>query len=280
MSRDLAPEPREIDSERAIPNERPDLGKRFERERSREIYNLLSPREKETLFDLGRFRTIAVEDLLKLRYAGKRGELNKDLESWLALGLVQKRTALVAKGRLKLNVMVLTKAGRRAVQHHKTNTAQAIYSGFVKPGEVAHDAAIYRMFHKEAALIENAKGSIKRVVLDYELKRKVYSPLAKARHKSPAPSASEYARLQEQVACENHLKVVNGKIPLPDLRIEYETVQGETARVDLELATHHYHGSHLREKAAAGFKMYGDADATRRSPVFEEREITAAILSL
>jgi hypothetical protein len=50
--------------------------------------------------------------------------------------------------------------------------------------------------------------------------------------------------------------------------------------VDLELATHHYHGSHLRTKAEAGFKIYGDASTTGRSPVFEEREITASILSL
>jgi len=64
---------------------------------------------------------------------------------------------------------------------------QAVYlpPGLSNPMKVAHDAAIYRMFHKEAGLIEADGGTIKRVVLDYELKRKVYSPLAKARGAAP-----------------------------------------------------------------------------------------------
>jgi hypothetical protein len=240
----------------------------------------ISERERETLLDIGRFRTVAIEDLARHRYAGRNSELQDDLRSLSAQGLVQRRTAVVAHGRHKLTVVVLTKAGKRAAEASRPDPHQALYSGFVKPGEVAHDSAIYRMFHKEAAKIRGGGGTIKRIVLDYELKRKIYSPLAKARGQSPRPSPAEYARRQAEVARDNHLKVVSGKIPLPDLRIEYETSGGEMARVDLELATHHYHGSHLRTKAEAGFKMYGDATATQRSPVFEEREITASILSL
>jgi hypothetical protein len=275
MYRDFTPDVRQIDSESGCRDTR----------RGREMYDRIRQREQETLFDIGRFRTVAVEDLVKHRYGGKSHELREDLRSLLALGLVQRRTALVANGRQKLTVLVLTKAGKRAVEAHqlganRLNATQAVYSGFVKPGEVAHDAAIYRMFHKDVARIHGEGGTVKRVVLDYELKRNVYSPLAKARGQSPPPTPLDYARLQEKIARENGLKVVKGKIPLPDLRIEYETSEGEMAHVDLELATHHYHGSHLRTKADAGFKMYGDAAATRRSPVFEEREITASILSL
>ena len=51
-------------------------------------------------------------------------------------------------------------------------------------------------------------------------------------------------------------------------------------RVDLELATHHYHGSHLQIKAEAGFKMYGDASIAHRSPIVDGHKITADILSL
>jgi hypothetical protein len=75
--------------------------------------------------------------------------------------------------------------------------------------------------------------------------------------------------------------VIEGRIPLPDLRIEYETQDREPARVDLELATHHYHGSHLQTKAEAGFKIYAPPDsAGHLKAVLEEREITAGILSL
>ena len=69
--------------------------------------------------------------------------------------------------------------------------------------------------------------------------------------------ALEYARLQAEIAARNGLPVLKGKIQLPDLRIEYETADGNPARVDLELATHHYHGSHLAAKAAAGFDFTG-----------------------
>ena len=97
----------------------------------------------------------------------------------------------------------------------------------MKPGEVAHDAAIYRMYQAEARQIERQGGRIGRIVLDYELKRQVYTVLAKATDLEPFA----YAKLQAEVAQENGLKVVQGKIRFPDLRIEYETASGEASRV-------------------------------------------------
>jgi hypothetical protein len=85
-------------------------------------------------------------------------------------------------------------------------------------------------------------------------------PLAKARELPPL----EYARRQAEIAAENRPKVVEGKIPLPDLRIEYQTVEGEVAKVDLELATAHYHGGHAAGKLKAGFKVYADRHSASR----------------
>ena len=71
----------------------------------------------------------------------------------------------------------------------------------------------------------------------------------------------------------------NGKIRLPDLRIEYETANGEAARVDLELATEHYRGDHMSAKSQAGFKIYADSrsfppdGSYGRSAVFDDHEI-------
>jgi hypothetical protein len=42
----------------------------------------------------------------------------------------------------------------------------------------------------------------------------------------------EYAKRQAEVAADNELKVIDGKIPLPDLRIECETAQMENVRVE------------------------------------------------
>ena len=93
------------------------------------------------------------------------------------------------------------------------------------------------------------------VILDFELKKKAYAPLARAR----ASSLAEFRRKQAEIARANGLSVIRGKIRLPDLRIEYETASGESARVDLELATEHYRGDHMAAKEGAGFKIYADS---------------------
>jgi len=236
----------------------------------------LTATESKTLWDIGRFRTVAVRDLERFLYSRDAAKARCDLQALAEKGLVQRRTVLLNRRVGKLAVAVLTRAGKKELERRaETASAQAVYAGFVKPAEVAHDAAIYRMFHKEGAQILNEGGTIRRLVLDYELKRKVYSPLAKVRHLPPR----EYAKIQDQVARDNGLRVVNGKIPLPDLRIEYETAEGDMTRVDLELATHHYHGSHLQTKIEAGFKLYADGGGSSAKPL-EERELSAEIFSL
>jgi len=256
----------------------PPLSREHEVVRFRGHSYLLSPAERETMREIGRFRTVAVGDLSRYRYSGKSQVMRQDLRSLCAQGLIQLRSVWSGPRSQKLAVVVLTKQGRELLKEHRQVTsAQVFHSGLVKTRELRHDAAIYRMYQAERDKIERLGGRIRRVVLDYELKNKVYSPLAKAKQLP----ALEYARRQADVAQQNGLRVINGKIPLPDLRIEYETQDGDFARVDLELATGHYHGNSLREKAEAGFKMYAaDGSSSRLSRVLEEREITAAILSI
>ena len=90
----------------------------------------------------------------------------------------------------------------------------------------------------------------------------------------------QYARKQAEVAAQNRLKVIGGKILLPDLRIEYDTQEGDRAHVDLELATHHYRGSQMRAKAEAGFKMYAPAESAGHLTSAFDPELTAHIFSL
>jgi type IV secretory pathway VirB4 component len=71
------------------------------------------------------------------------------------------------------------------------------------------------------------------------------------------------------------------KISIPDLRIEYETREGNAARVNLELVTEHYRGRHAADKVHAGSSLYTphcEADRLRR--ILDQRELTAEILSL
>ena len=74
---------------------------------------------------------------------------------------------------------------------------------------------------------------------------------------------------------------MNGRIPVPDLRVEYDTAEMEHKRLDLELATRNYRPRALAEKAKAGFSLYAlRDDASRLRRVLDEREITAEIFSL
>ena len=234
--------------------------------------------------EIGRFRTVLTEDIIRLQYRGERGAWRQDFARLSSQKLVEQRSVVIAthsrkQGRItkSLSVVVLTRKGKNLLRRCDKDTkaaGQALYAGFVKPREIAHDAAIYRMYQTEATRIEAQAGRVKRVVLDFELKRLVYSPLAKARKVSDA----EYARKQVQVAQENALKIVHGKIRFPDLRIEYETAQG-AAHVDLELATEHYRGEHMAEKDRAGFKIYAEdasfppGGSSGRSSVFDDHHI-------
>jgi len=77
------------------------------------------------------------------------------------------------------------------------------------------------------------------------------------------------------------LVVVSGKIPLPDLRLEYETPDQQQAKVDLELVSGEYRQSQIADKARAGFTLYASAqDAARLRPAIADPEIMQDILSL
>jgi DNA-binding MarR family transcriptional regulator len=234
----------------------------------------ISPAQRDLLREVGTFRTVAVSDLARVKYESDDGALRQDLANLSEKGLIEHRTVSLDSHRRTLNVVTLTRRGKALLERSPERNEQAIHSGFVKPNEVAHDSALYRLYQAEAARIEAEGGRIHRVVLDYEFKRRVYSPLAKA-HDLPA---FEYARRQEEIAAANGLKVVEGRIALPDLRIEYETPEGELAKVDLELATPNYRAAHLSAKATAGFKVFVERTSAG-APAWDDHRVMAEILS-
>lgn len=235
----------------------------------------LNTQERGALLDLGRFRTIDLIDLQEFRYRNDAKQMAYDLANLTRQGLVYARSGPAGRNSVA-RVAALTKAGRhvaRALPEY--DPRQALYAGIVKPREASHDARIYRMFHMEANRIESEGGHVQRVVLDYELKRDIYSPLAKA---ADLP-ALEYAQLQQAVAEQHGLTVVDGKILLPDLRIEYEDADGQLRSVDLELATEHYRAANLSAKSQAGFKVYSAVTTSRGCRAeWEGRELTRGIL--
>jgi len=231
--------------------------------------------EMHSLKEIGMFRVIPVSDLAKYAYGGDSERMERDIRSLARQALLRDRTLEISQKKT-LRVVTLTKAGHRLLT--KTNQLpddQPIYHGLVKPREVKHDADLYRLYQKEATRIERAGGRPVRVLLDYELKRNLNRDLAVLGPDKDDP------HVKERIAEKHALRVVNGKIPLPDMRIEYESAELEIRHVDLELATRDYRPRAMAEKASAGFSLYGRAeDASRLRRVLDEREITAAILNL
>jgi len=247
----------------------------------REVYEMrgrsfrLRRSEVAAMVEIGKFRAIAQEDLTEFFYAGDEARVRPEVENLVRQGLVEmKSIPHEEKGSRAL--LALTKQGLRFVtKNAAAPPAQILYHGFTKPREAHHDADLYRLYQKAAEKIERSGGKNLRVILDYELKKRVYHDLAKL-VKEQASSSDKRA-----IAERHGLKMVRGKIPMPDVRIEYETRDGEKARIDLELATGHYRGRNLAEKVRAGFSLYAHADETsklRRD--LDQRELTAEILPL
>jgi hypothetical protein len=236
---------------------------------------LLRDSEMHSLTEIGKFRVIAVSDLAKYAYDGNRARMEKDIRALARQSLVKDSTLEISQKKT-LRVVTLTKAGHRVLKNtNQVADDQPIYHGLVKPREVKHDADLYRLYQKEVARIERGGGRPVRVLLDYELKRNLNHDLALL-----GPDKDDLDRKGE-VAEKHGLHLVDGKIPVPDLRVEYETPELELRHVDLELATRDYRPRAMAAKASAGFSMYARSeDASRLRRVLDEREITAEILSL
>lgn len=248
---------------------------------ARTVYELrgrtyrLRDSEIATMVELGKFRAVAREDLAEFAYGGNGDRMRPDVENLIRQGLVEMKS-IPHEETGSRPLLTLTRQGHRfLLQTQAAGKDQVVYHGFTKPREAHHDADLYRLFQKAAAKIEGQGGRNLRVVLDYELKKRLYHDLAKL-GKDRNSADGKHA-----IAEKHGLRVVKGKIPVPDVRIEYETRDGEQARVDLELATGHYRGRNLAEKVRAGFSLYAHADnVSKLRRILDQRELTAEILSL
>src|SRR5207237_5516109 len=110
----------------------------------------------------------------------------------------------------------LTKAGRRLIERSgRVPNEQEIYAGVVKAREAKHDAELYRVYQKEEDRIERRGGRVRRVLLDFELKKKVNRDLTRLGPERDDPDK------KRDVAERHGLRVVHGRIPVPGLHIEY-----------------------------------------------------------
>ena len=228
----------------------------------------LRPEEKQLLREAGRFRVVRTADLRETLYDGKARPLENDLKYLRDKGLIEtQHINLRRDGQRRtierVEVVTLTKEGRSLlIRQGGLPKDQRIYSGLVKPREVEHDSQIYRAYRKEAERIERSGGTNLRARLDFEIKSDVQKAIYAERKEDPK---RDMAEIKQQVAERFELPFIDGKIQIPDARIDYdlpreageEIDQGSRAgHQDIEVLTAAYHAGHLRSKAQAGFHNY------------------------
>jgi hypothetical protein len=131
--------------------------------------------------------------------------MENDVEHLRHQGLIEQRSIEGHESYSK-QLFALTKEGHNLLSRQNLiPDRQATYHGFVKAKEARHDADLYRLYHKVAKEIDRVGGKVRRVVLDYELKRELYRKLSQV---DPNKKLA-YERIR--FASEYDLKVVNDK---------------------------------------------------------------------
>ena len=229
----------------------------------------------KALTDVGTFRSLALEDLARYHYQGSMAQALEAMNQLARKGLIEYRSTSPGPN----TYVTLTHRGCRAVRSlgSKSHPYQHFSSGFVNSRDARHDAALYGLYQQQASQIAARNGRVTRIVLETDFRRFINRRLSKICHLGQ----SEQLEHKQAIAQELGLRVVNGKIPIPDLRLEYEGPNHEQGKVDLELVTENYHRGNLAFKAQAGFAMYALAeDVARLRSAMPDPEIMQDILSL
>jgi DNA-binding MarR family transcriptional regulator len=227
------------------------------------VYTLRAS-EVRTLATVGAFRVVPASDL---RDAADRPAhvRDGDLRSLREQGLVH-TVPLVTRGE-RTTIVTLTREGRAllddARRPERDEGRQTFYDGARKPRELAHDAQAYRAYEEAAARIASRGGQVRRVVLDYELKRDYQQcrQRPERQRRGDAQDADRAAGDAAAWARAQQLPVDDGHVQFPDVRIEYDDRDGRRQVEDIEIMTPHYRGAQAAAKARAGFTQYRAAGA-------------------
>ena len=256
-----------------------------ERDRSRTTRLVpIGNRERNLLAEIGRFRVIRAADLKEPFFSGNDRAMAEALVKLRSAGLIEDHLVYHHSGKSsheseKVRLISLTPEGKRiACSRADRDSSQRLYAGLVKPREALHDSNLYPVYRAHAARLERGGATMRRVVLDFELKREYLRELRQRQRSTPgAPEAA----LKTDAAAHFDLPVVNGKVQFPDLRIEYEDRTLGPAKVDLELATAAYSRPHLAGKVQAGFTLYASPGDQGKvgAAIYDDHDLVGEILS-
>jgi hypothetical protein len=249
--------------------ERVDLRQRSYRLRDSEV---------EVPAAVGAFRIVDARDLDAGSSDGRRGDLAHLRE--------QKLVEVVGphfRDGERATAVVLTKEGRELLEAHQRTggrPSQTFHSGLAKPREALHDAQLYKAYTEAAKRLQDGGARIRRVVLDYELKRE-YQRYLQANNRGKRHSTGKPDRDVYEIAVwarQHDLPARDGHVQFPDVRIEYDRPDGREGHLDIELTTEHYSSRQMAGKAASGFSMArGSSSRGRGGSPFDPKSAQKAL---
>jgi hypothetical protein len=214
--------------------------------------------EVRMLANVGAFRVVPAEDLRvgsEPRPDARTGDLYHLREAGLA------RTIPYLVGRHRTSLVVLTERGRDLLESRRVRSderAQVFYAGALKPRELTHDSQTYRAYLHAAERLTAQGADIRRVALDYEMKRE-YQQFLHQRNRARRRPEDDVERALPSVedwARDHGLPVEDGHVRFPDVQIEYEREDGRREVENVEVVTPHYRGALAASKARSGFSCY------------------------
>jgi hypothetical protein len=217
--------------------------------------------ETRTLSTVGAFRVVPARDL-RDHFDRPADPRDGDLRHLREKGLID---TVRLDGRRDVAV-VLTDRGRDLLESNRDRAhdpRQEFYAGLKRERELEHDAQVYVAYLSIAERLAERDAHIERVLLDYELKREYQQWLHEHDRDRDDydghPDRDE--REIEEWALEHDLPYFDEQVHFPDLRIEYEEIDGRRDHEDVEVVTIHYRGAHGAATARSGFSCYGGSSA-------------------
>lgn len=233
-------------------------GRDREQVRDRDRVYEINGDESRALATVGAFRVLAESDLHDIREDSQSSRRslkhleNEGLIRTSPLSSDDRAVVLTERGR------DLLEANRSAREERAWEPRQTFYAGLRKPRELTHDTNVYRAYQRAEERLRDQGGRIRRVVLDYELKRD-YQRFLHELNRGRKGCDGRPDREPEEIARwarEHSLPYDDGHVRFPDARIEYEDRDGLRRHEDLEVVTPHYRGAHAGAAASSGFTCY------------------------
>ena len=225
----------------------------------------IGDRKRAATADVGMYRAVSYTDLSEKHFDGHPYATRRAVDQMVRRGIVREHQAEGLRGGT-YRVLTATPAGARAAQRAARDAGHAAgqqtWSGIVKPAELTHDTAVYRAASVEQARIEAEGGRVTRVRIDAELKQVVAraTETARAAGGRRAADAARYTAAQEL-----GLPVQDDRVMYPDAQLDIEDSEGRSGRVNIEIASEHYHAAAIAAKAGAGFALHGTSGRAMRN---------------